>query len=134
MVLDPFHRLTVWNIDERQPNIQQARRCRCLQYKHKGPSTNVKQFFKHLQNLIHGTTWEQEQQIRQNYSVGMVYFFDSDKVKLSLYGPWRPLGLREVEAPTFSDIRLTDGGKVVSPTSRPLLSPGIFLVLIFVRG
>jgi hypothetical protein len=37
-------------------------------------------------------------------------------VKLSLYRPWRPLGLREVEAPTFSDIRLTDGGKVVSPT------------------
>jgi hypothetical protein len=27
------------------------------------------------------------------------------KVKLSLYRPWRPLGLREVEAPTFSDIR-----------------------------
>jgi hypothetical protein len=42
------------------------------------------------------------------------------KVKLSLYRPWRPLGLREVEAPTFSDIRLTDGGKVVSPTRRPL--------------
>jgi hypothetical protein len=32
---------------------------------------------------------------------------------------WRPLGLREVEAPTFSNIRLTDGGKVVSPTRRP---------------
>jgi hypothetical protein len=27
--------------------------------------------------------------------------------------------LREVEAPTFSDIRLTDGGKFVSLTSRP---------------
>jgi hypothetical protein len=34
-------------------------------------------------------------------------------VKLSLYSPWRPLGLREVEAPTFSNIRLIDGGKVV---------------------
>jgi hypothetical protein len=45
------------------------------------------------------------------------------KVKLSLYRPWRPLGLREVEAPTFSDIRHTDGGKVVSPTLRPLLTP-----------
>jgi hypothetical protein len=43
-------------------------------------------------------------------------------VKLSLYRPWRPLGLREVEAPTFSDIRLTDGGKV-SPTRRPLFTP-----------
>jgi hypothetical protein len=28
------------------------------------------------------------------------------KVKLSLYRPWRPLGFREVEAPTFSEIRL----------------------------
>jgi hypothetical protein len=32
------------------------------------------------------------------------------KVKLYLYRPWRPLGLREVEAPTFSDIRLINGG------------------------
>jgi hypothetical protein len=38
------------------------------------------------------------------------------KVKLSLHRPWRSLGLREVEAPTFSDIRITDGGTVVSPT------------------
>jgi hypothetical protein len=37
--------------------------------------------------------------------------------------PWRPLGLREVEAPTFSDIRLIDGGKIVSPTRRPLFTP-----------
>jgi hypothetical protein len=42
------------------------------------------------------------------------------KVKLSPYRQWRPLGLREVEATTFSDIRLIDGGKVVSPTRRPL--------------
>jgi hypothetical protein len=45
------------------------------------------------------------------------------KVKFSLYRPWRILGLREVEAPTFSDIRLTDGLKVVSPTRRPLFYP-----------
>jgi hypothetical protein len=45
------------------------------------------------------------------------------KVKLSPYRPWRPLGLREVEVPTFSDIRLIDGGKVVSPTSRPPFTP-----------
>jgi hypothetical protein len=31
--------------------------------------------------------------------------------------------LREVEAPTFSDIRLIDGGKVVSPMRRPLFTP-----------
>jgi hypothetical protein len=41
----------------------------------------------------------------------------------SLYRPWRPLGLREVEAPTFSDIRLIDGGKVVSPIRWPLFTP-----------
>jgi hypothetical protein len=41
------------------------------------------------------------------------------KVKLSLYRTWRPLWLREVEAPTFTDIRLTDGGKVVRPRPRP---------------
>jgi hypothetical protein len=29
------------------------------------------------------------------------------------------LGLWEVEAPTVSDIRLIDGGKVVSPTRQP---------------
>jgi hypothetical protein len=45
------------------------------------------------------------------------------KVKLSLYRSWRPLGLREVEAPTFSDIRHTDGGKVVSLTRRPHFIP-----------
>jgi hypothetical protein len=43
------------------------------------------------------------------------------KVELSLYRPWRPLGLR--------DIRLTGVGKVVSPTC-----PGRFLVLISVMG
>jgi hypothetical protein len=45
------------------------------------------------------------------------------KVKLSLYSPRRPLRLREVEAPIFSDIRLTDGGKVVSPAFQPLFTP-----------
>jgi hypothetical protein len=45
------------------------------------------------------------------------------KVKLPLYRPRRPLGLREAEAPTFSDIRLIDGGKVVSHKRRPLFTP-----------
>jgi hypothetical protein len=45
------------------------------------------------------------------------------KVKLTLYRPWRPLRLWEFEAPTFSNIRLTDGGKVVSPTRRLLFTP-----------
>jgi hypothetical protein len=33
------------------------------------------------------------------------------------------LGLREVEAPTFSNIRLIDGGKVLSPTRPPSFTP-----------
>jgi hypothetical protein len=53
----------------------------------------------------------------------LLYQLYKVKVKLSLYRPWRPLGLRDVEGPTFSDIRLTDGGKVVSPTRRPLFPP-----------
>jgi hypothetical protein len=40
--------------------------------------------------------------------------------------------LREVEAPTFSDVRLIDGDKVVSSTQDRFLSPGRFLVLISV--
>jgi hypothetical protein len=56
------------------------------------------------------------------------------KVNVSLYRPWRPLGLPEVEAPTFSHIWLLDGGKVVSPTCWLLFTPpGQFLVFISVR-
>jgi hypothetical protein len=50
-------------------------------------------------------------------------------VKVTLYRSWRPL----VDAPTFSDIRLAHGGEVVSPTRRPLFTPGRLLVLISVR-
>jgi hypothetical protein len=45
------------------------------------------------------------------------------KVKLSPYRLWRPVGLREIEASTFSDIQLIDGSKVVSPMRRPLFTP-----------
>jgi hypothetical protein len=34
--------------------------------------------------------------------------------------------MREVEAPTFSDVRLIDGGKLVRPTRRPLFTPRKF--------
>jgi hypothetical protein len=47
----------------------------------------------------------------------LVLLIGKVKVKLYLYRPWR--SLREVEAPTFSDIRHLDGGKVVSPMRRP---------------
>jgi hypothetical protein len=47
----------------------------------------------------------------------------NSKVKFSLYRPWRSLVLRAVEAPTFSDIRLRNGGKIVSPTRRPFFTP-----------
>jgi hypothetical protein len=49
--------------------------------------------------------------------------FDGEVKFIPVNRPWRPLELREVEAPTFSHIRLTDGGKVVSPTRRPLFTP-----------
>jgi hypothetical protein len=46
--------------------------------------------------------------------------------------------LREVQAATFSDIRLTDGGKVVSPTRRPLFTsrtiPGSHLEKFFISN
>jgi hypothetical protein len=45
------------------------------------------------------------------------------KGKISPVQAAKPLGLREFEAPIFSDIRLTDVGKVVSPTCRPLFTP-----------
>jgi hypothetical protein len=53
----------------------------------------------------------------------MVVAYIMVKVKLSLYRPWTPLGSREVEVPTFSDIRLTDHGKVVSPMRRLPFTP-----------
>jgi hypothetical protein len=45
------------------------------------------------------------------------------KVNYSCNRPWRPIGLRDVEAPTLLDSRLTDGGKVVSLTRRPPFAP-----------
>jgi hypothetical protein len=60
---------------------------------------------------------------REHTLLGSPEFKFEVKVKISLYRPWRPLGLRGVEAPTFSDIRLIDDGKVVSPRRRPLFTP-----------
>jgi hypothetical protein len=48
---------------------------------------------------------------------------EGSKVKFSLYRPCRPLELLEVEAPTLSDIRLIDSGKVVSPMGWSLFTP-----------
>jgi hypothetical protein len=64
----------------------------------------------------------------------MTALASKSKVKFSLYRPWRPLGLREVEPPTFSDIRLVDDGKIVSPTRRPLFAPLKISGIISVRG
>jgi hypothetical protein len=42
------------------------------------------------------------------------------KISYPCNRPWRPIGLWDAEAPTFSlDSRLTDGGKVVSLMRRP---------------
>jgi hypothetical protein len=62
------------------------------------------------------------------------YLTVKEKITLSLWRPWRPLGLREVEAPTFSDIRLIDGGKVVNPTRGPLFTARIISGTHFFRG
>jgi hypothetical protein len=43
--------------------------------------------------------------ISLNYNIAT-----NHEVNLSLYRPWRPIGLREVEAPTFSDIQFIAGG------------------------
>ena len=43
-----------------------------------------------------------------------------------------PLELQEVEAPRISRQSAHEGGKVVSPTPRPLLPPGD--TFIYVRG
>jgi hypothetical protein len=51
------------------------------------------------------------------------------------YRPWRPIGLREVEAPTFlrqTANRWRQGCQLYSPAA--LYPPGRFLVLISVRG
>jgi hypothetical protein len=53
----------------------------------------------------------------------VIFLISIINVALSLYRPWWSLGLREVEAPTFSDIRITDGGRVVSPKRWPLFTP-----------
>jgi hypothetical protein len=46
---------------------------------------------------------------------------------------YRPLEIRKVKATDFFDFRHYEGGKVVTLTHRPLLTPGVLLVLIF-RG
>jgi hypothetical protein len=66
------------------------------------------------------------QQYKKKVTKFRKYLFSikiTGKVKVIPKQAMEALGLREVQAPTFSDIRLTDGGKVVSPTRRPLFTP-----------
>jgi hypothetical protein len=50
-------------------------------------------------------------------------FYKGKKQSYPCNRPWRPIGLWDVEAATFSlDSRLTDGGEVVSLTRRPPLT------------
>jgi hypothetical protein len=49
-------------------------------------------------------------------------------------GPVWPRGFQDVQPRRFSLHSAHDGGEVVSPTHRPPLLPGMFLVLIFTRG
>jgi hypothetical protein len=84
-----------------------------------------------LSNTEKKIYWSWENYCLRNRTLGLqnVQFvrtkgtdFKGVKVKCFLYRPWSPLGLREVESPTFLGIRLIDGGKVVSPTCRPLFT------------
>jgi hypothetical protein len=61
--------------------------------------------------------------VRKTVCLHFTLFGICKVVNLSPYRPWRPLGLRKFEAPTYSDIRLIDGGKVVSPKRWPLFTP-----------
>jgi hypothetical protein len=69
------------------------------------------------------TTWKNKKSKLETIVIIKIIIVAVVKVNLSPYRPWRPLGLLEVEAPIFSDIRLTDGGKVASHTRRPLSTP-----------
>jgi hypothetical protein len=75
------------------------------------------------------SSWQNTSDVSMTLLIALCIYWKSRlsagkvKVKFSLYRPWRALGLREVEVPTFSDIRLIDGVKVVSPTRRPIFTP-----------
>jgi hypothetical protein len=55
------------------------------------------------------------------------------QVKLFLYRPWKPLGLREVEAPTFSDFGSQMAARLSALRAGHFLPLDRFLVLISVR-
>jgi hypothetical protein len=77
--------------------------------------------------LISVTCWGSSVRDLPMYNFVLIFPFSNDTLSsrhyakvIPLQAAKRPLKLREVEAPTFSDIRLTDGGKVMSPTRWPL--------------
>jgi hypothetical protein len=76
---------------------------------------------------VHASTEDKIDDMKDRFCEELEHVFYKYPKELSLYRPWRPLVLQEVEAPTFSDIRLTDGGGLSA------LRAGNFL-LIFVRG
>jgi hypothetical protein len=51
------------------------------------------------------------------------YLIQSNYVSYPCNRPWSTIGLWDVEGPTLSNKRLTDGGKVVSITRRPPFTP-----------
>jgi hypothetical protein len=62
-----------------------------------------------------------------------MFFVVKVKVKFSRYGPEQAIVDPEVKVPDFLDFQHYVGGRVITPTHRPSLPPGVFLVLIF-RG
>jgi hypothetical protein len=69
-----------------------------------------------------GFRWESRKERDQNEDVDIGKGKGKDKV-IPVQAVEALRVAREVEAPTFSDIRLTDGGEVVSPTCRPPFTP-----------
>jgi hypothetical protein len=66
-----------------------------------------------------------QDEVMYMHAQGLLYWqlfhiiFNKGKT-IPVTSPWRPIGLWNVEAPTFPlDNRLTDGGEVVSLTRRP---------------
>jgi hypothetical protein len=56
------------------------------------------------------------------------------KINCNVTGCGGPLACQTSTLPHFAENRMTDNGEDVSFTSRPHSTPGIFLVLICVRG
>jgi hypothetical protein len=65
---------------------------------------------------------------------GSIFIKTDHPIHTAVTGRGGPQGCEMSRLPHFPDNRITDGGEVVSLTSQQHFTPGIFLVLISVRG